>query len=102
MVGWKPRHSKLFQKQFLIIIKHRFQKAGIFPFCNTVIPIENYEPEAYKLWCTFKQKQADRAISTDVVTDATVVPTAITIVEKNPHVPATYRANLSESRVTIP
>ncbi|XP_072392464.1 uncharacterized protein [Diabrotica undecimpunctata] len=29
-------------------IRSGFSKAGIYPFCNTVIPVDKFEPEAFK------------------------------------------------------
>lgn len=32
------------------IIKNGFKKAGIFPYNANVIPVDKYEPAAYKRW----------------------------------------------------
>lgn len=77
-----------------LIIKNGFQKAGIYPFCNAVIPIEMYEPQAYRRWCNYKENLADRPTSTSTVTDeriTAIAPATTTIVEGNPPTPETVR-----------
>ncbi|KAK4884131.1 hypothetical protein RN001_000402 [Aquatica leii] len=101
-----PIMSKTWENIDPVIIKHGFQKTGIFPFCKTVIPIETYEPQAYKRWCSFKENQANQAVSTDIVTykaPTAIVPTTVTIAaEENLPIPSTSKVSVSEVVVSTP
>jgi hypothetical protein len=49
--------SKIWKNISPNIIQNGFRKAGIFPFCDSVVLKEQFEPEAYRTWSSFKESQ---------------------------------------------
>ncbi|CAH2011313.1 unnamed protein product [Acanthoscelides obtectus] len=43
--------SKIWSQVNPSLLIKGFEKGGIYPFNNEVIPVEHYDPEAYKRWC---------------------------------------------------
>lgn len=92
--------SKIWKNLGSVIIKNVFQKAWVYPFCNGVIPVEDYKFQAYRQWCNFKENLADTASSTNIVTDeaiTAVAPATTTIGEVNPPTLATVRVHVEEN-----
>ncbi|CAH1260502.1 unnamed protein product [Diabrotica balteata] len=72
LIKWQRRNygTKLLQSIFSSIIsqvwkelgsnhiRSGFSKAGIYPFCNAVIPVEKFEPEAFKRFQYHNSKKA--------------------------------------------
>jgi cytidine deaminase len=67
--------SKIWKNISPNIIQNGFKKAGIFPFCDSVVSKEKFEPEAYRRWSSFKESQEAATMpSTSNAEGAAILP----------------------------